>query len=415
MNLSYDIIRILRGMRNRIPGRNHPVHKMSKCDQIPDAFAFWFMKRVSYVTAPPKKQSASLGLKTEETPAFQAGILSRRGESMRNLILIAILSGRFSTCSAQTPPQGRLAQLQIETTLVPSPATVDVLLPPGYEQSSKPLPLFIWLHGGTSGKNILENHMRTFFEKAWATKDLTPCVVVAPVTGASFFIDWHDGTNQWDSFITGQMLAHMRKNYNVIQNRSGTVIGGSSFGGQGTLRIAFRHPSMFAAAASMAPGFPPVLKLEDWDISYFDANVLSDQGARFGNPVDRMFWRSTHPPTMVIDNPKKLRESGLQLLIEVGDEDANGNFRSVELLHRLLFDAAIEHDYHLHRGAAHVGRSKNYRFPEVFRFVSRALDSNKEKDPAAERHKLKAIQRGRYQPRTTNELPLTPVEFEPLD
>lgn len=169
---------------------------------------------------------------------------------------------------------------------------------------------------------------------------------------------------------------------------------------------------MFAAAAAMAPGFPAVLKLEDWDIGYFDAEVLADHGARFGDPVDQTFWRSTHPPTMVIDRHRELRESGLQLLIEVGDEDANGNFRSVELLHRLLFDAAIPHDYHLHRGAAHVGRSKHWRLPEVFRFLSRALSPVTDADPDAERHRLRAIQQGRYQPRTTNELPLTPVVFD---
>jgi S-formylglutathione hydrolase len=332
---------------------------------------------------------------------------------MRYLIVFAILVSNFSYCQAQTPPPpGKLLNLQIETTLVPNPAAVDVLLPPGYEQFSKPVPLFIWLHGGTSGKDFLGNRIRHFIEKAWATKDLTPCVVVTPITGASFYIDWHDGTNQWDTFITGQMLDHMRKNFHVKQDRAGTVIGGSSFGGQGTLRIAFRHPTMFIAAASMAPGFPAVLRLEDWDISYFDAEVWLDHGARFGNPVDRDLWRNTHPPTMVIDHPRKLRESGLQLLIEVGDEDANGNFRSVELLHRLLFDAAIEHDYHLHRSAAHVGRSKHWRFPEVFRFVSRALNPVTDTDLDAERHKLRAIQRGRYKLRTTNELPLTPVVFE---
>lgn len=211
------------------------------------------------------------------------------------------------------------------------------------------------------------------------------------------------------------MLALVRNTWHVKQNAEGTAIGGSSFGGQGPLRIAFRHPTLFAAAASIAPGFPAVLKLEDWDVSYFGSEVLADHGARFGNPVDRAFWRSTHPPTMVVDHARELRESGLQLLLEVGDEDANGNFRSAELLHRLLFDAAIEHDYHLHRGAAHVGRSKHWRYPEVFRFVSRVLNPVADADPDAERHKLKAIQRGRYQPRTTNELPMTPVKFEAPD
>jgi len=92
---------------------------------------------------------------------------------MRYQIFSAILVGTFSYCQAQTPPPpGKLINLQIETTLVPKPAAVDVLLPPGYEQFSKPVPLFIWLHGGTSGKNFLGNRMRHFIETAWATKDL---------------------------------------------------------------------------------------------------------------------------------------------------------------------------------------------------------------------------------------------------
>lgn len=329
------------------------------------------------------------------------------------MLVVAVVGTYLDSCRADIAVRsGKLVNLKIETILVPSPASVDVLLPPNYKNSSKPLPLFIWLHGGTSGKDYLKNHIQRHFEKAWATDDLMPCVVVAPVTGDSFYIDWKDGSNQWDTFITGQMLTYIRENYNVQQDRAGTIIGGSSFGGQGVLRIAFRHPNMFAAAVSMAPGFPAVLKLEDWDISYFNPQVMANHGARFGKPVDREFWRGTHPPTMIVDQAKKIRESGLQLLLEVGDEDANGNFRSVELLHRLLFDAAIEHDYHLHRGAAHVGRSKDYRFPEAFRFVSRSLNPTTEIDSAAEKHKQKAIRSGRYKQRTTNELPLTPVVFE---
>mgnify|MGYP002622908090 CR=1 FL=1 len=332
---------------------------------------------------------------------------------MRYLVLVATVLLHTGHARAESSPaQGELLQLRIASDLVPSPVAVDVLVPPGYEEFTDPVPLFLWLHGGTSGKDVLGKHIRPFVERAWAKQDLIPCVVVAPVTGASFFIDWHDRTHQWDTFITGPMLADIRSRFNVMQDRAGTVIGGSSFGGQGALRVAFRHPEMFTAVAAMAPGFPAVIKLEDWDISYFGEEVLIDHAARFGDPVDRAFWRKTHPPTMVIDDHDRLRSSGLQILIEVGDEDANGNFRSAELLHRLLFDAAIEHDYHLHRGAAHVGRSKQWRFPEVFRFLSRTLDPPVDEDPVAERHRLKATQRGRYKPRTTNELPLTPVTFD---
>jgi hypothetical protein len=131
--------------------------------------------------------------------------------------------------------------------------------------------------------------------------------------------------------------------------------------------------------------------------------------------VDKDFWHGIHPPTIVINNAQRLRDSGLQLLLEAGDEDANGTFRSAELLHRLLFDAAIEHDYHLHRGAAHIGRSMDWRMPEAFAFLSRALNPPVGPDADAQRHRQRAIRNGRYRPRTTNELPFTPVDFDPPD
>ncbi len=349
------------------------------------------------------------------TPRQSLNMAPRQPKEQRMRILPAIITLCSTTTAlvANPPPSGKLVKLQLETTLVPTPAAVDVLLPPDYDRLSERVPLFIWLHGGSSGRNHLERRMKPYMEKAWQSGDLTPCVVVTPITGSSYYIDWHDGSNQWDAFIARQLLTHMRKRYNVRQDRAGTVIGGASAGGQGTLRIALRHPELFVAAAAMEPGFPPVLEFDDWDISRFGPNAMHLVHARLGDPVDKKFWRAIHPPTLVIDNAKRLRDSGLQLLLEAGDEDANGTFRSAELLHRLLFDAAIEHDYHLHRGAAHTGRSMDWRMPEAFAFLSRALNPPDGPDPDAERHKRGAIRKGRYKPRTTNELPFTPVKFDP--
>lgn len=356
----------------------------------------------------------------DRTPIFdsieKSTSISAQGVIKMRILLVFIAFSLTTTGVAGTSPEsGKLIKLQLETTLVPTPAAVDVLLPPGYDQLSEPVPLFIWLHGGSSGKDHLEKRMKPYLEKSWQSGDLIPCVVVTPVTGSSYYIDWHDGTKQWETFITGHLLAHIRKRFKVRQNRSGTVIAGASAGGQGTLRIALRHPELFVAAAAMEPGFPPVLNFDDWDISGFGPKILPVLHARFGDPIDKRFWRSIHPPTLVIDNPGRLRESGLQLLVEAGDEDANGTFRSAELVHRLLFDAAIEHDYHLHRGAAHTGRSMDWRMPEVFAFLSRALNPPADPDPEAERHKRGAIRKGRYLPRTTNELPLKLVEFDRPD
>ncbi|MDE0349332.1 MAG: alpha/beta hydrolase-fold protein [Gammaproteobacteria bacterium] len=320
--------------------------------------------------------------------------------------LFALLAGAGSLAQESV-----LLQQGVATELVPGEARFDLLLPPEYAPEREvPYPLLLWLHGGSGGENQLERRLRPPLEHAWAKGTIEPVVVVAPLTGNSYWIDWKGGGNDWETFLITELLAHVRGAYHVAQDRAGTLIGGASAGGQGTLRIALRNPETFAAAAALEPGFPPVMAFADLDVTPYGPGALRFLERRFGNPVDVAYWQARHPPTIVIDNAARLRESGLQLLVEAGDEDANLTFLSAELVHRLLFDAAIEHEYHLVRGAAHTGRSVPRRLENMFAFFQRALRPEGP-DPAAERHLANAKRTGRYAPRVPNQLHFETVDF----
>ncbi len=181
-------------------------------------------------------------------------------------------------------------------------------------------------------------------------------------------------------------------------------------GGQGTLRIGLRNPETFAAAAALEPGFPPVASFADLDLTPYGPGAMRFLHERFGNPFDVEYWRARHPPTIVIDDADRLRASGLKLLVEAGDEDANLTYLSAELLHRLLFDAAIPHEYHLVQGAAHTGRSVPRRITNVLAFFQRALRPEGP-DAEAEDHLARARQSGRYAPRVPNQLDFDTVDF----
>ena len=320
--------------------------------------------------------------------------------------LVALLA-----CVGSLAQASVLSNQSVATELVPGEARFDMLLPPDYTaEREEPYPLLLWLHGGSSGEHQLERRLRAPLERAWEKGTIEPIVVVAPITGNSYWIDWKGGSNDWETFLLTELLAHVRATYHVAQGRTGTVIGGASAGGQGTLRIALRNPETFIAAAALEPGFPPVTSFADLDVTPYGPGAFRFLERRFGNPVDVAYWRARHPPTIVIDHAERLRESGLQLLVEAGDEDANLTFLSAELVHRLLFDAAIEHEYHLVRGAAHTGRSVPRRLENVFAFFQRALRPEGP-DPEAERHLANAKRSGRYAPRVPNQLDFEPVDF----
>ena len=324
--------------------------------------------------------------------------------------LIAMLTAASGSASAQ---ESVLSHHVLATDLVPGDARFDLLLPPAYDRERpEPYPLLLWLHGGGDGEGQLERRLRAPLERAWNEGTIEHIVVVTPITGSSYYIDWKGGGNDWETLILGELLGHVRDTHRVARNRAGTLIAGASAGGQGTLRIALRNPERFAAAAALEPGFPPVVSFADLDVTPYGPSGRRFLARRFGDPVDVAYWRARHPPTIVIDHAERLRASGLQLLIEAGDEDANLTFLSAELIHRLLFDAAIDHEYHLIRGAAHTGRSVPRRLKNVLAFLQRALRPEGP-DPEAERHLAGAKRSGRYAPRVPNQLPFETVDFRP--
>ena len=48
-------------------------------------------------------------------------------------------------------------------------------------------------------------------------------------------------------------------------------------------------------------------------------------------------------------------------------------FEGSEFLHRVLYDAGIKHEYHLVRGADHLGRTVRPRSMEALQFLTRDL------------------------------------------
>ncbi len=305
-----------------------------------------------------------------------------------------------------------IIQRELVSELVPKPAKYDILLPPSYDpNSTAPLPLLIWLHGGSNGKDHLKKRLEEHIRSAWSNGILSPLVVVAPITGNSYYIDWKDGSQQWEKFLTSEFLVEVRQQFNVRKDPAGTVIAGASAGGQGTLRIALRNPTLFAAAVAMEPGFEPVLSFEEVDFSRFPAGVAEAfLHPRFGNPVDAAYWEERHPPIIAARDVNRIRESGIKLRIEAGDADANLTWLSAELIHRVLFDAAVRHEYYIEYGAAHTGQSLPRRLHDSFAFIERALHPEGP-DPAAERHLRSAKRNGRFKPRVPNQLDYVPIDF----
>lgn len=268
--------------------------------------------------------------------------------------------------------EGTLVHVEIASTNVPGPVDIAIYTPPGYDPNrAAAYPLLIQLHGGGGSSRNMTAMAATL--EAGIKQGLIPAVVsVMPSAQRSFYMDYRDGSQKWETFIITELLAHMRADYHVSQERAGTLITGISMGGMGSLRIAFKYPELFQAVASMEPGIEPALAFSD--VQLRDRFWRNDRllESIYGNPVDAAYWAANNPSTIANENPERLL--GLGIYLEAGDQDMYFLHQGTEFLHRILFDHGLSHEYRLVRGAEHVGPSIAPRFLDALGFLGRVLD-----------------------------------------
>ncbi|MEE2640017.1 MAG: alpha/beta hydrolase-fold protein [Planctomycetota bacterium] len=266
----------------------------------------------------------------------------------------------------------KLESITLESKNIPGAVGVHVLLPPNADAESGPWPLMLWLHGG-GGDDIsyLERILQPLVEKAWERKELPPMVVAVPSGRRSFYMDFKDGKEKWETFLVQELLPALRDRYKVSDQHSDTYVGGYSMGGMGSLRLAFKYPGTFSLVAAVAPAIEPSYRFED--IEPRDRVYRSDATYEriFGRPVDRGYWARNHPPTLARDQAARLVESQLDIYFEVGDQDELGLDRGAEFLHNTLLKKGVPHEYRLIQGVGHGGNSMPNRLSDALRYVGR--------------------------------------------
>lgn len=265
-------------------------------------------------------------------------------------------------------------EADVESIHVPEAVPIAVLLPPNYQTDGEPYPLVINLHGGRGNRNYLKR-IQPVIEGLWRRKLLPPMVFVTPsVSERCFYMDYRDGTEKWESFVVQSLVNHMRNTYNVSQRPEGTFLTGISMGGMGSLRMAFKHPKKFAAVAALEPGIEPVFTWHEVQRKHRFWRADRLMHAAYGDPVDANYWAANNPAAIVRDNAQAIRDSGLKIYLECGDEDMFWLYEGTEFLHRILYNMKIRHEYHLVYAADHLGPTVFPRFEEALLFFEKVLN-----------------------------------------
>ena len=268
-------------------------------------------------------------------------------------------------------PGTTLKMMNLESEVMGQRVPLAVVLPPGFDPTGDPLPLFIELHGGIADRTWIEDFLHVF-DAMFTDGTLCPAVLV---TFSSGHMSWFGGS--WPKFIVEELPAWMAENFHTRADGDGVVLTGISMGGYGTLKVGLRHPDRFAGIAAMEPGVEPALERMPDDKRNTWYRLMAAHEAVWGRPIDEKKWRADDPANIVLDNAGAIRESGLPIYLECGDQDTFNLHDGAEFLHRVLWDHDIRHEYHLVRWANHVGSSLLRRFPEAHAFLAAALSGGR--------------------------------------
>src|SRR5689334_21129505 len=126
-----------------------------------------------------------------------------------------------------------------------------VLLPTGYDTSTRRYPVLFLLHGG--GQTHTAFPSRAWFTREAASREM---IVILPNGGRSFFANAAGiSVARYEDLIAKDLVEYVNSHYRTLGTRESRAIAGISMGGFGSALIALRLPDLFGTARPLSAPF----------------------------------------------------------------------------------------------------------------------------------------------------------------
>jgi S-formylglutathione hydrolase FrmB len=239
-----------------------------------------------------------------------------------------------------------------------------VLLPPGFDaDKTRRFPVLYYLHGlGDNEQSLLKSGGWEMIEQLREQGKIGQLIVVVPDGGRSFFVNSRDGKERYEDFFMKEFLPAIEQRYRGLGKRAGRGISGTSMGGYGALRFAFKYPQQFAAVS--AHGAALFDDLPETATELFGRNFRA-----FGDPLDPAYWKQNTPLTLA-STARGLGQ--VKIYFDCGLQDDYGFDAGARQLHEILERRKIPHEFHLYPGG-HNWQYVAEHFGESMAFQSQAL------------------------------------------
>ena len=281
----------------------------------------------------------------------------------RRLWLLGLsLAGALACAGRKAPP----AVLDRQAPLPPSYGTYRVLLPPERGPEMR-FPVLYFLHDYFGDSGILwRTGVAEELEHRMQTGRMPPLIVVAPDGGHDYWSDSFDGRVRYESWVAEGLRREIEHLYPALAERRARAVAGISMGGFGALKLALRHPELYAHAASLSGALLPL----DW-------GFVQDASPFLRRDLVRIFGRSPAANNLAANDLRQLLrppfpEGAPRLTLRCGTEDKYHLDEAAEAFGATAREAGLPVVVHLEPGG-HNWRYWRTSLVEVIDEVARTL------------------------------------------
>lgn len=185
----------------------------------------------------------------------------RRARLLAVLAAVSLAAAAEVRCSS-APPSGARWE-SVETTTMPSPAHVLVVVPPSYDRDpARRYPALYFLHDGYGdGRTLARRGVAADALERMRDGRLPEFFIVGVDGPGSWFADSYDGKHRFTEFLTADLPRWMEARYRVIAREGARGVTGISMGGYGAVRLALTHPDLYGSVSSLSGAIIPLA----WD------------------------------------------------------------------------------------------------------------------------------------------------------
>lgn len=224
------------------------------------------------------------------------------------------------------PGGSRVVEQDLYSQTLDLHTTYRIMLPGGYDSSSRRYPVLYMLHGVAGDSSEWQSiGLLDAADRMMQRGEIDPFLIVLPNGGARYWVNHASGA-RWADYVVDDVVRQVDRDFRTVTSPRGRAIGGLSMGGEGAMRIAMTRPGVFGTAAAHSPSLRTAFDQFQPELQ----EIFGDEAS----------WRAATPLWLVMDTDTAY---GLNISIDVGEDDP---WRpNVEILHERMVSRGIAHRF----------------------------------------------------------------------